>query len=459
MSRTSVAAVPLARRPFGADSPAAAPRVLVVEDERIVAADLQRMLRQLGYDAYAAASTARKALDLAADRPPDVVLADIRIEGPVDGIDAAFKLRQQYGTAIVFLTAHADDPTVERAKRAEPSGYLVKPVSAPAMKAAVELALDRREREAATRALEYSLMETSAGLLGALNHLLLAVQLEDTEGRVIHTNPAFRAMFGLPEKGAGLVGVESELLMRHVLSQCADPDWVARIMDSLRHSHQPMTGDVVSLLDGRLLELDFIPVHQGSGRQGQMWTYRDVSATERTLEELEQSAARDRQDVLLDSLTRLASRRGFFELAPTYARLLRSSHGRKKIILFADLDNLKRINDRYGHTAGDDAICGLAQALQRTFRTSDLIARFGGDEFVVLASLSPDEVASVADRINANLPALSCIRLPGAAPLSVSVGLVEYGADVSLRDLISLADAEMYRAKQRKLTPSSATDR
>ena len=90
MSRTSVAAVPLARRPFGADSSEAAPRVLVVEDERIVAADLQRMLRQLGYDAYAAASTARKALDLAADRPPDVVLADIRIEGPVDGIDAAF---------------------------------------------------------------------------------------------------------------------------------------------------------------------------------------------------------------------------------------------------------------------------------------------------------------------------------------------------------------------------------
>jgi CheY-like chemotaxis protein len=102
---------------------------MVLEDERIVAADLQRMLRGLGYDAYATVATASMALELAGTKPPDVVLADVRIEGPVDGIDAAFMLRQQHGAAIIFLTAHADDPTVARAKRAEPSGYLVKPIS------------------------------------------------------------------------------------------------------------------------------------------------------------------------------------------------------------------------------------------------------------------------------------------------------------------------------------------
>lgn len=459
MSRTSVAAVPRPRQPFGTGSSDGAPRILVVEDERIVAADLQRMLRELGYDAYAAVSTAEKARDVAAKSPPDVVLADIRIEGPVDGIDAAFELRQQYGSAIVFLTAHADDPTVERAKRAEPSSYLVKPVSAPALKAAIELALDRRAREATTRALEYSLMETSADLLSALNHLPLAVQLEDTSGRVLHVNPALRAMFGLPEKGAELIGIDSELLMAHILSQCPDADRVQRIIDSLRRSQQPMTGDVICLFDGRRLELDFIPILQGRRRQGQLWTYRDVSTTERTLEELEQSAARDRQEVLLDSLTHLASRRGFFELAPTYVKLLRNSRDRKKVILFIDLDGLKRINDCHGHAAGDEALCVVARTLRRTFRTSDLIARVGGDEFVVLASLSGAEIASVEIRLSTHLSDLSRDPQSGLARLSVSVGLVDYLPDRSLHDLVSLADTAMYRAKRRKQTVDSSTDR
>jgi two-component system, cell cycle response regulator len=246
--------------------------------------------------------------------------------------------------------------------------------------------------------------------------------------------------------------------MQHILAQCSDPDRVEMVFDALRRSQQPVTGDVICLIDGRRIELDFIPVYHGARRQGQLWTYRDISAIERTLEELEQSAARDRQDVLLDSLTGLASRRGFFELAQTYARLQRDCRNRKRIVLFIDVNNLKRINDCSGHAAGDEAICLVAQALRQTFRSSDLLARIGGDEFVALASLSEAELTTLESRLTTHLSTLSGHSASGFGPLSVSVGIVEYLAHQSLRDLLSLADAAMYRAKRRKQALDPSTD-
>src|SRR6185437_3432606 len=276
MSRSSVALVRETRKPLGeGEARTGSPRVLIVEDERIVAADLQRLLRSLGYDAYGCAATAARAFELAAETPPDVVLADVRIEGPVDGIDAAFQLRKDYGCAVIFLTAHADDPTVERAKYAEPSGYLIKPIGAAAVKAAIEMALDRRLREAATRALEQALSATSADLLSALNHLPLAVQLEDTQGRVMHVNPAFRELFQITEEGAELVGVEGAALMAYVQSLCRDGEQFGVVAERLRSAGHATTGDVIFMRNGRRLGLEFVPLFRGSQWQGRLWTYHN----------------------------------------------------------------------------------------------------------------------------------------------------------------------------------------
>lgn len=119
-------------------------RILVVEDERVVAMDLQQTLRALGHDAYATAGSGAAALVLAAAGPPELVLMDIRIDGATDGIDIATELRERFGTSVIFLTAHADDLTLERAKRVLPCGYLIKPTTSTAIKAAVEMALARR---------------------------------------------------------------------------------------------------------------------------------------------------------------------------------------------------------------------------------------------------------------------------------------------------------------------------
>src|SRR5688572_2692269 len=102
--------------------------ILVVEDERLVAKDLQRSLTNLGYQVPATAASADDAIRLASDRCPDLVLMDIRIKGDLDGIETAQILRHKFDVPVVYLTAYADEETVARAKVTEPFGYLLKPV-------------------------------------------------------------------------------------------------------------------------------------------------------------------------------------------------------------------------------------------------------------------------------------------------------------------------------------------
>jgi signal transduction histidine kinase len=128
------------------------PRVLIVEDEGIVARDLQGSLNEMGYDAFAIAASADEALACAQATRPDVVLMDIRIKGPADGIDTADMLNKQFSMSIIYLTAHADPTTIARAKKTDPHGYLVKPVKLIELNSMIEIVLHRRQLDQALRA-------------------------------------------------------------------------------------------------------------------------------------------------------------------------------------------------------------------------------------------------------------------------------------------------------------------
>jgi two-component system, response regulator PdtaR len=117
------------------------PAILIVEDQRIVALDIQQMLHGLGYDPFAIACSAEQALARAGERHPDLVLMDIRIQGERDGIQAAKLLRDRFDLPIIYLTAHADEATLDRAKRTEPHGYLLKPVREAELRSIVEVTL------------------------------------------------------------------------------------------------------------------------------------------------------------------------------------------------------------------------------------------------------------------------------------------------------------------------------
>ena len=123
--------------------------VLIVEDENLVADDLQHTLAGMGYEVSAIAASAEEAIARASEKCPDIVLMDIRIEGKRDGIETAELLRNTFGVPAVYLTAHADEAMIERAKRTEPYGYLIKPVQDAELRRVIDIAVYRREMEQA----------------------------------------------------------------------------------------------------------------------------------------------------------------------------------------------------------------------------------------------------------------------------------------------------------------------
>src|SRR5271163_1974228 len=115
-------------------------RVMLVEDEVIVAWDIAETLKRLGYLIVGMADTAEQALHLAETLAPDLILMDIRLNGRPDGIEAARLIRERTGRGVIYLTAHADLATMERAAATEPLGYVFKPFSLEGLRTALQRA-------------------------------------------------------------------------------------------------------------------------------------------------------------------------------------------------------------------------------------------------------------------------------------------------------------------------------
>jgi len=153
---------------------------------------------------------------------------------------------------------------------------------------------------------------------------------------------------------------------------------------------------------------------------------------------------------LVDELTGLYNRRGFLAVTEQHLASIRRNQ-KVPVILYADLDGLKRINDSLGHPEGDRALVQTAEILKDTFRTSDIIARLGGDEFVVLAAIGKDEIAdSLTARLQDKFMEYN-VRTNRPYDLSISVGVVHFDVDESsIEEVTARADRIMYEDKRRK---------
>lgn len=124
-------------------------RILVVEDEAVIAEDVRWTLLRMGYDALPATQTCVDAVKAADDQRPDLVLMDIRLKGSPDGVEAARLISERFGIPVVFLTSHSDASTLSRAAAANPYGYLLKPFDERNLKVTLEVALAKRAAELA----------------------------------------------------------------------------------------------------------------------------------------------------------------------------------------------------------------------------------------------------------------------------------------------------------------------
>ncbi len=205
-------------------------RILPVDDEIIIATRLQELLVSIGYDVPDIAGSGEEAIDLARTLKPDLIIMDIVMPGPMDGISAAEKIRGDLDIPVIFLTAFSDDSHIARAKLSDPLGYILKPFEENQMKSAIELALhksdvDKRLKEA-NQMLEHRVRlrtaeltesnfklfeeiqehkKTEAALVEQIrrNEMILQTAMEgfwitDTSGVIQEVNPSAASILGYP---------------------------------------------------------------------------------------------------------------------------------------------------------------------------------------------------------------------------------------------------------------------
>lgn len=235
----------------------ASARILVVEDEAVVAAAVQTCLENLGHQVAASAASGEEAVRKAVALDPDLVLMDIRLKGKMDGIEAAERIHRSLRIPVIYLTAHSDDETLLRARVTDPYGYVLKPFDEKTLKAVIEMTLFRAVRHAAVR-------RSRDRLAAILDGLEEAVLVTDVKGQVTYCNTASERLTGC-RRG------ETEGRMLSELFQLVDENGAPALLPA---SEVLVDGHIVTLVgmgllrrddDHRAIDLQIAPVRDEAG--------------------------------------------------------------------------------------------------------------------------------------------------------------------------------------------------
>ena len=258
--------------------------ILVVEDDRVVARDIQQQLTRIGHTVVGVTAHGEASVQLAQEQSPEIVLMDIRLEGPIDGIAAAEQIRERCKIPVIFLTAYSDDETVRRATRAEPFGYLLKPFDESELRTAIDMALYKHSAERKLRESE-RLYATTLSSIGD------AVISTDSQARVTFMNPTAEMLTAWPMKDA--VGRPLAEVFRIINEETRKPveDPAAKV---LRLDVVVGLANHTALItrDGRELPIDDCgaPIIDDSGKTtGAVLVFRDMTQRRQADEALRKS--------------------------------------------------------------------------------------------------------------------------------------------------------------------------
>jgi diguanylate cyclase (GGDEF)-like protein/PAS domain S-box-containing protein len=410
-------------------------RILIVEDEKIIAFDLQRRLRSFGFEVVGQCTNGADALSLVEVENPDLVLMDIRLEGTLDGIDTSRLILEKFQIPSIFLTAYSDEATLERAKTAQPLGFLIKPFKERELLSTLDMALYKARLDAKFR-------DQERWIAAILDSVADAVVAFDLEERVHFVNPAAceiigqsaDRILGKPAKEVfTLLDEESMIPLRY-----AGPD---EPRESFQVFHdvllQTPEGQVLPV-EGRIAQVRFDKL-----AVGRVVTFRDVSRVRKLNERIEQQAK-------YDSLTGLLNRKEFTsQLARTWENKVKQNV--PCTMLYLDLDQFKLINDTCGHLAGDELLRQTAEILRRLKDTQTVaMARLGGDEFAVLFENCGTDVAlEKAWVVKHQLNGHEFVWQATNFRLKASIGLITLSPEYDdSRHILAAADDACYLAKE-----------
>lgn len=244
-------------------------------------------------------------------------------------------------------------------------------------------------------------------------------------------------------------GCDGRDLTSKMASVCFIPEAFEESTAQLVDTKVLQRRELIYLADMRIVERDYSPLSMANRPMGHLWVYRDVTQREQSKDLLQRQADQLRALSLVDELTGLYNRRGFLTLATQQLKLCDRTM-RPALVVFVDLDGMKRINDELGHEFGDQALIETANILRHCFRYSDVVSRLGGDEFVALAIDAAEDTAdTIQRRLYEKLTEVN-LKPDRAFELQFSIGMAPYDPSRAemVEEVLARADSLMYEQKR-----------
>ncbi|MDS4031287.1 MAG: diguanylate cyclase [Candidatus Contendobacter sp.] len=406
--------------------------ILIVEDDGIIAARLQDMLTRVGYTVPEPVASGEAAIAAVTVAMPDLVLMDIKLAGVMDGMTAAEHIRAEFDVPIVYLTAYFQTAQLEQAKATAPYGYLIKPVADRELLATLEMALHRHT-------LDRRLKESEERLALALWGADLGLWDWNVRADTIICNGPWAELLGCRPGQLQL--------SYHEWEQHIHPRDLAAVRDAL-HAHlerrtlcyqseyrlRRKNEDWIWILSrGKVIERD----SQGLPTRV-CGIVADISDRKRLEERLRWLA-------ITDPLTGAFNRRYLLQVMEREVSRVQRYARPLSLIMF-DIDHFKRINDTFGHEQGDAVLKGVAALVRERLRHSDIFVRWGGEEFMVLATETelPNAIA-LAETLRTVLRQSPFAEV---GPVTISTGVAQYRPPETLDQWLKRVDNLVYQAKR-----------
>ncbi len=409
-------------------------RILIVEDEKIIALDLQRRLERFGYSICDTAAEGEEAVRKAREHRPDIILMDIMLAGAVDGIEAAKVIKRELQIPVIFLTAYADERTLERAKEAEPFGYILKPFKERELYTTIDIAIYKYKIDKKLKQQE----RLFSAILHSVHDGIVATGM-NTE--ILFMNPIAEKMCGWNENDA------QGKTATTVLSLIDARTLASLIPDGLPTGEHPVffRDAVMKSRHGQTFTIDgsITKIHQVENEtEGYVLAFRDISELKRMSATIDYQASHD-------SLTGLSNREEFSLRLTELLEDLKRNSGRHTLIEL-DVDRFKVVNDTCGTVAGDELLRQVANFIQSLTQRHDISARIGGDEFgVILRDCSLEDSMHVAQRLQDAIQSHKFIWQKNLFPITLSIGIVPLTeADIEIHAVLAAADDACYIAKE-----------
>ncbi|YAF96048.1 MAG: diguanylate cyclase domain-containing protein [Nodularia sp. CChRGM 3473] len=414
-----------------------ASKILVVEDEKVLALNIINTLQKLGYNVPEITYSGEDAIKKVAETHPHLVLIDISLSGKIDGVKVADTIQRDFHIPVLYLIEYSEYK-LHNQRLSEPFSYILKPFAETDLHIAVEMAIYQHQ-------VKQKLQEEKQRLESVIDSMPCALIVTYTSGCIQMMNPMAEALTGWQQDEAfGKDLAEVVNLVDKDMDEAIE-NLATQVMEA---------GEVLSLpekctliaKDGREIPIgdNIAPIRDRNGQiTGAVLVFQDIT-------QRKQMEAQLLRNAFYDGLTALPNRVLFLD------RLKQAIERRKRrtdyqfAVLFLDLDGFKGINDRFGHGMGDDFLVAIARRLESCVRSGDTVGRFGGDEFAVLL----EEIKDVTDATNVAKRIQDTLGLPLSlnghqiyTTASIGIALNSGGYDEP-ESLLRDADIAMYRAKK-----------